>query len=195
MSHRCRCLTEGNRQRNDACCQHGADVLVPEREAILRRSAQVASVMRESRRDPRTWFDDREPGFDPEAPGGIVIRTATSDPNDDTSGCVFLEHTGERGCGLHRAALQYGFEPARIKPRVCHLYPLSWNDGWLGLSEDFDRYSCATDGSASVYRVMRAAVEETFGAGLIAELDRAEAQVHQRRLPVVSRDATALDGE
>jgi hypothetical protein len=108
---------------------------------------------------------------------------------------VFLEHSGERGCGLHRAALLHAFDPALIKPRVCRLYPLSWHEGWLGLSEDFDRYSCSTDGTLSVYRVMRSAVEEMFGPGLVHELDRQEARVQQRRLSVLSQGAAALDGD
>src|SRR5579871_1586586 len=57
MSHACRCRDEGDVQRNDACCQHGADVLTPEKAAILRRAAEVGSVMKESWRPSSTWFD------------------------------------------------------------------------------------------------------------------------------------------
>src|SRR5579863_2000890 len=48
MSHSCRCRDEDDVQRNDACCQHGADVLVPEKAAIMRRAAEVGSVMQAS---------------------------------------------------------------------------------------------------------------------------------------------------
>lgn len=193
MTHRCRCVTEDNRARNDACCQHGADVLIPEKAAILRRSTEIASVLRDGRRDPTQWFDERDPELDPDAPEGIILRTATSDLSDDTSGCVFLEHTGERGCGLHRAALVHGFSPLEVKPRVCRLYPLSWDKHSLGLSPDFDRYSCANDTGPSVYRVMREAVRQIFDDELIAELDRLEEKALRRRLRVLARPAAPSD--
>jgi hypothetical protein len=145
MSHSCRCRDADDVQRNDACCQHGADVLVPEKAAILRRAAEISSVLKADWRRPEAWFDERDPELDPEAPEGILLRTATTDLADESSGCVFLEHTGARGCGLHRAALVHGFDPAEIKPGVCRLYPLSLLERQLGLSPDFDRYSCAND--------------------------------------------------
>jgi Fe-S-cluster containining protein len=186
MTYGCRCLTEGNRPRNDACCQHGADVLIPEKAAILRRAPEIASIMRDGRSAAGEWFDERDPERDPDAPEGIILRTATSDLEDDTSGCVFLEHTGERGCGLHRAALVHGFSPAEIKPRVCRLYPLSWDKSVLDLSPDFDRYSCANDTGPSVYRLMRPAILEVFDGDLVRELDRLEARVLRMRLPVLA---------
>jgi hypothetical protein len=181
MTHSCRCRDEGDRQRNDACCQHGADVLIPEKAAIVRRAAEVASVMKPDWQDSTTWFDERSPELDDNAPGGIILRTGTVDPNDESSGCIFLEHTGTRGCGLHLAALVHGFDPGEIKPSVCRLYPLSYEHGRLGLSPDFDRYSCANGGGPSVYRVMRQATSAAFGAALVEELDRVEALVLRRR--------------
>ena len=191
MTHQCRCVTEDNRPRNDACCQYGADVLLPEKAAILGRAEQIASVMREDRKNPAEWFDERDPEEDPDVPGGILLRTATSDLQSDTSGCVFLEHTGERGCGLHRAALIHGFDPVEIKPRVCRLYPLSWDKRTLGLSPDFDGYSCANHAGPSVYRLMRAALGTIFDDALLMELDRLESKVQRRRLTVLSRPSVA----
>jgi hypothetical protein len=187
MSHSCRCRDAGDVQRNDACCQHGADVLIPEKAAILRRATQIASVLKENWRHPEAWFDERDPELDPDAPEGIILRTATTDLTDDSSGCVFLEHTGPRGCGLHRAALEHGFDPAEIKPGVCRLYPLSLLDRELGLSPDFDRYSCANDDGPTVYRLMRGAVSEAFGPGLVEELDRMESGIVKRRLRLLPR--------
>jgi hypothetical protein len=191
MTHSCRCRDEDDSQRNDACCQHGADVLVPEKAAILRRAADVASVMKADWRQPVTWFDERAPELDPDAPEGIVLRTATVDPNDESSGCVFLDHTGTRGCGLHLAAMVHGFDPAEIKPSVCSLYPLSHIERRLGLSPDFDRYSCANDDGPSVYRVTREAVAAVFGADLVEELDRVESEILKRKLPILRRSASA----
>ena len=182
MNHSCRCKDAGDSQRNDACCQHGADVLVPEKAAILRRAAEVASVMKADWQQPATWFDERAPELDPDVPEGIILRTGTVDPDDESSGCVFLEHTGTRGCGLHRTAVVHGFDPAEIKPSVCSLYPVSHIERRLGLSPDFDRYSCANDEGPTVYRLMRGAIDAAFGAGLVEELDRVESEVLKRRL-------------
>jgi hypothetical protein len=183
IQHQCRCR-DGDIQRNDACCQYGADVLLPEKQAILRRKTEIAAVLKPHRRDATQWFDERDPEEDPSAPGGILLRTATSDPDNETSGCIFLEHTGARGCGLHRAALDSGFSPAEVKPRACRLYPLSWNVRWLGLSPDFHDYSCANDGGPTVYRLMRQVLSDIFDPALVVELDRVESQVLRRRLPI-----------
>jgi hypothetical protein len=191
MSHSCRCRDQGDIQRNDACCQHGADVLIPEKAAILRRAAEVASVMKADWRQPTKWFDERDPELDPDVPEGIILRTATVDPHDESSGCVFLDHTGTRGCGLHLTAMVHGFDPAEIKPSVCSLYPVSHIGRRLGLSPDFDRYSCANDDGPSVYRVTREAIGAVFGAELVEELDRVEAEILKRRLPVLRRAASA----
>jgi hypothetical protein len=191
MNHSCRCRDEDDSQRNDACCQHGADVLIPEKAVILRRAAEVASVMKEDWRQPSTWFDERDPEVDPSVPEGIILRTGTVDLDDESSGCIFLEHTGSRGCGLHLAAMMHGFDPAEIKPSVCILYPVSHLGRRLGLSPDFDRYSCANDDGPSVYRVTRDAIAAVFGAALVEELDRVEAEILKRRLPVLRRSASA----
>jgi hypothetical protein len=187
MTHSCRCRDEDDLQRNDACCQHGADVLIPEKAAILKRAAEVSSVMKGTWRDPANWFDERSPERDRDAPGGILLRTGTVDPGDDTSGCIFLENTGTRGCGLHLAALVHGFDPNEIKPGVCRLYPLSYGRRRLRFSPDFDRYSCANDAGPSVYRVMRGALAANFGDALVDELDRIEADVLKRPVPASPR--------
>jgi hypothetical protein len=185
MTHSCRCRDDGDSQRNDACCQHGADVPIPEKAAILRRAAEIASVMKADWRQPSTWFDEREPELDADV--GMVLRTRTVDPDDESSGCIFLEHTGPRGCGLHRAALVHGFDPVEIKPTVCRLYPLTYDNRRLSLSSDFDRYSCANDDGPTVYRVMRQAVGEAFGPALVEELDRVESELTRRKLRLLPR--------
>jgi hypothetical protein len=65
---------------------------------------------------------------------------------------------------------------------VCSLYPISHIGQRLGLSPDFDRYSCANDEGPTVYRVAREAVGAVFGAGLVEELDRLESEILRRRL-------------
>jgi Fe-S-cluster containining protein len=191
MAHACVCREENDRQRNDACCRFGADVLIPEKAAILRRAPQIAAVLKNDRRDPAGWFDETDPEEDPDAPGGILLRTATQEPGVETSGCVFLDHDGQRGCALHRAALQFAFDPAEIKPAVCRLYPLSASRRRLRLSPDFDWYSCAGDAGPTVYRLMRGELASIYGDGLVTQLDRLEREHLRRRLRVAPRRAPA----
>jgi len=171
MQHRCLCRDQGDRARADACCQHGADVLPQEKLAILRRASEIASVLKPDWRSPERWFDERDPEPLVDDPSVMVIRTGTTDLDVDDSGCVFLENVGTRGCGLHLAALRYDFDPGEIKPSVCRLYPLDLEVGRLGLSSDFDRYSCANNGTRSVYSAMRNVLTEMFGEELVRALD------------------------
>jgi Fe-S-cluster containining protein len=187
MAHGCLCRDEGDRLELDACCQHGADVQIPETKAILKKTREIASVLKPAWRNPRTWFDDREPAHDPAVPGGLWIRTATTNPDDDASGCVFLEHTGTRGCGLHLAALTHGFDPADVKPEVCQTYPLYLDDGRLAFSDDFDRYSCARTGSDTVYEVMRPTLARLYGSDAVEAIDAVEKRVRPAALRVLAR--------
>ena len=185
MVHACRCDDEGGKVKLDACCQHGADLNLVEREAILARAPEIARVLDPKFRPTERWFDDSAPEEDPDVPSGILIRTGVAGSHE-ASGCVFLQHDN-RGCALHRAALENGFAPNEIKPQVCRLYPLAYGWGELGLSDDFHRYSCANEtGGPTVYRLMRGVVADVFGVDLVARLDRLERQVLGRRLPLVS---------
>ena len=185
MTHACQCLDEGGRELLDACCQHGADVDLFERDAILRRTAEIQPVLRPPFRDPALWFKDDEAEPDPDAPSGILTRTGRARPDEEAGSCIFLQHDG-RGCALHRAALAHDFDPAEIKPAVCRLYPLGFGLGVLGLSDDFDRYSCAHHApeSPSVYQVTRSTIAEVFGHDVVHQLDRVERNIMRRRLPV-----------
>jgi hypothetical protein len=157
-----------------------------ERDAILRRTREVASVMPGELKQTARWFDEREPEADVDAPSGTIVRTATLDLEDEASGCVFLHHGGGRGCALHRAAVEHGFDPAEIKPLVCRLYPISWGEQTIGLSDDFARYDCATAAGPTVYRLMRSALLAVFGVDLVRQLDRLERQILPRKLPLLA---------
>jgi hypothetical protein len=188
MSHACVCRDEGDRPLDDACCQHGCDVDLFEKAAILRRRQEIARVLDARFRDPARWFDEREPEHDPDAyPSGTAVRAATQG-DGDSSGCVFLAHDG-RGCALHRAALDNGFAPDEIKPAICRLYPLAIDgDFCLGFSDDFERYDCAGDPSGpTVYRLMRGVIGDLFGEPLLRKLDHVERALLGRRLPMAAR--------
>jgi Fe-S-cluster containining protein len=188
MTHACRCRDEDDRRLDDACCQHGCDVDLFEKAAILSRKDEIAAVLREPFRDPARWFDESDPEHDLQAyPSGTAVRSGLAGA-DEASGCIFLQHDS-RGCALHRAALESGFAPEEIKPAVCRLYPLALDgDRSLGFSDDFDRYSCAGEaGGPTVYRLMRGTIGDIFGRSLVRKLDQVERSQLGRRLPLAAR--------
>jgi hypothetical protein len=185
MAHECRCRDEDDRRLLDACCQHGADVDLRERDAILRRREEIAAVLRPEFRNPTLWWAPDAPEPDDEFPSGFAVRTGVAGEHD-ASGCVFLQHDA-RGCALHRAALANDFDPDEIKPAVCRLYPLSYGEGALGFSDDFHRYSCAGDaGGPTVYRLARDTLAGVFGWDAVWLLDAVERRLLRRRLPLVA---------
>src|SRR5262245_62458575 len=138
MTHRCT-MVETHALKLDACCQYGCDVAVTERDAILARAGTIRDVLAERARD-LPWFDESEPEQDPDV--GTVVRTATLD-----DGCIFLAHD-RRGCAIHRAALEQGWDYRGVKPTVCRLFPLTYGDGAIMVSDDYPDYSCAYEPDA-----------------------------------------------
>jgi Fe-S-cluster containining protein len=169
MSHTCSLLHEGHRVKLDACCQHGADVDLGERDEILGHADQIRALLRAEVKHVSWFSTDVE--HDADFPSGALVRSARHG-----EGCIFLAHD-RRGCAIHRAALAGGWDLAGVKPHVCRLFPLSYTDDAIVLSDDYADYSCSLDAAApSVYRVARDAVRDVFGAALVAALDEAEAR-------------------
>jgi Fe-S-cluster containining protein len=180
MSHHCT-MHETGTLKLDACCQYGCDVDLFERDAIVARAETIRPVLRAEARD-LPWFDEREPEHDPDVPSGTVVRTATLG-----DGCIFLAHD-RRGCAIHRASIEQGWDFRGTKPAVCRLFPLTYGDGAIFVSDDYPDYSCAYDDSApTLYRVTRDALADLFGAALVAAMDAAETRVLARQLPLVTR--------
>lgn len=181
MTHAC-ATRETGVHRNDVCCQYGCDVDLTERDAILARAAEIKSILHPEVRDLE-WFDDSEPEEDPDTPSGTVIRTAVHN-----GACIFLSHE-KRGCAIHRAALEQGWDFRGVKPSICRLYPLTYGDGAIFVSDDYPEYSCAYVADApTLYRVARDTLADIFGEDLVRAMDAAEAEVlaaEPKRLPVV----------
>jgi hypothetical protein len=181
MSHSC-AIRETQTVKLDACCQYGCDVDLLERDAILARAESIRPVLAaEVRALP--WFDESAPEHDPDTPSGTVIRTAVH-----KDGCLFLSHD-RRGCAIHRASLEQGWDFRGTKPSICRLFPLSYGEGAIVVSDDYPDYSCAYEPNApTLYRVAREALADIFGADLVRAMDAAEALVlaaEPKRLPVV----------
>jgi hypothetical protein len=179
MSHECRLLEEHGRRKLDACCQYGVDVDLGERDNILARAGEIGALLRDEVKGRPWFFADEQ--VDADFPSGRYVRTTTwPDPEVDTAGaggCIFLAHDG-RGCAIHRASIEGGWDFHGTKPHVCRLFPLSYDAESIVLSDDYADYSCAKDPSApTVYRVARADLGAIFGAALVDALDAAEARV------------------
>lgn len=154
----------------EACCQYGADTDLAERDAILARRDQIAPLLDEAARDA-PWFTT-EVQEDPDYPSGRHVRTATFG-----GGCVFLAHD-KRGCAIHRAAFEQGWDFHGVKPNICRLFPLSYDGDVICISDDYEDYDCAdAPGAPTLYRVGRDTLGAVFGAALVEALDAVEAQV------------------
>jgi Fe-S-cluster containining protein len=169
MTHSCT-MVASHTKKLDACCQYGADVDLHERDNILARADELRAILTPAAAAAR-WFDP-ELEADDDMPSGHVTRTETHG-----DGCVFLSHDG-RGCAIHRASIENGWDFHGTKPHVCRLFPLSYTSDTIVISDDYLDYSCAYDASApSLYRVARDTLSAVFGPALVIALDRAEAHV------------------
>jgi Fe-S-cluster containining protein len=177
MTHRCAMHAEG-REHLEACCQHGCDVDLFERDAIHAHADDIRRVLHPDVRDA-PWFHDETLEVDPDAPSGMFVRTRVHG-----SGCIFLQHD-RRGCAIHRAGLEHGWDFRVVKPGVCQLFPLTYTSDAIVVSNDYEDYSCAHDATApTLYRVTRDALASVFDEALVRAMDAAEARVASRRLPL-----------
>ena len=183
MTHRCAVIDEvrdSHSEKLDACCQYGCDVDLAERAAILARADDVHALLRSEVKDSR-WFDPEEE-IDPDYPSGRVVRTEVFE-----GGCIFLAHD-RRGCAIHRASLERGWDFRGVKPAICRLFPLSYEADTIMIAEEYPEYSCAHVDGPTLYRLTRDTLGELFGADLVGALDASERTVlarEPRRLPVV----------
>lgn len=178
MTHRCT-MVPAPAERLDACCQYGCDVDLQERAAIEARGGEIRALLSPSAREAR-WFDPEEE-VDADYPSGRVVRTEVHE-----GGCIFLAHD-RRGCAIHRAALEGGWDLRGVKPAICRLFPVSYQGDTIIIAEEFPEYSCAHVDGPTLYRLTRDTLAELFGEDLVVAMDAAEAQVlgaAPRRLPV-----------
>lgn len=146
----------------DACCQHGVDVSVLERDRILARADEIERATGTVR---DTWFVPGETS-DPDFAGGAATRTAMAD-----GACVFLQR-GARGCALHAFALREGTDYHDLKPMVSALFPVTFGGGALLCSEEIVDGSLVCGGvGPTAYEMARAELEYYFGGALVSELD------------------------
>lgn len=149
---------------HDACCDHGVDVEVTTVARILREAAALEPLVGTP---SELWFT-HELERDRDFPGGAYRRTAVVD-----GACVFRNRRG-RGCLLHAHCLSTRRDYHELKPLVSSLFPLTFGDGLLSLSNELSTedspFVCAVEGP-SVYRAQRSELAWYFGEDLVRELD------------------------
>ncbi|MDQ3367875.1 MAG: DUF3109 family protein [Myxococcota bacterium] len=188
MTHDCTMVDKDPHVRKlDACCQYGCDVDLRERDAILARADDIRPLLRAEVKDV-PWFDS-EIEDDADYPSGQVVRSAVHE-----DGCLFLAHD-RRGCAIHRASIEGSWDFHGVKPAICRLFPLSYEEDTIVIADEFPEYSCAHVDGPTLYRITRDALAAIFDPALVVAMDKAEAQVlaaqaaaqaaEPRRLPVV----------
>ncbi|MEP6991249.1 MAG: hypothetical protein ABJA80_09990 [bacterium] len=146
----------------DACCQHGVDVSIVERDRILAHAAELAPRIGLA---PESWFEATVTP-DVDFPGGGATRTRVVDGR-----CVFLQRSS-RGCTLHALALETGDDFHHLKPMVSTLFPVTFGEETLFCSEELTDASLVCAGAGpTAYDMARVEIGYYFGEALVAELD------------------------
>jgi Fe-S-cluster containining protein len=148
----------------DWCCWYGADVDIENAKRIEARSGdieQYTGIPKER------WFDPEDTCEDYEAPGQLWLRTTAS-----SGACIFLNRS-TRGCMLHSFSIEKKIDYHELKPFVCAIFPLTYEDGLLIHADEVEDQSlvCAGQG-LSLYEGVRDELSFYFGAELVLELDR-----------------------
>ncbi len=153
---------------HDWCCSYGADIDIENVEKIQQHKDEILPFIRQSDGE---WFEAEYTYYE-EYAGNQYTRINTLGPR-----CVFISKD-QRGCGLHRYALSRQMDYHEIKPIVCILFPLSFEEGLLCPAAELDDGSLICSGSGtSVYRAMRDELEYYFGHEFVGELDGIEREV------------------
>ncbi|HLL25789.1 MAG TPA: hypothetical protein VK427_26810 [Kofleriaceae bacterium] len=181
MTHACAMVDrEPHLHKVDACCQYGCDVDLIERDAILAKADDIRPLLRDEVKDA-PWFD-KDVEDDPDYPSGKVVRSALHENR-----CLFLAHDN-RGCAIHRASIERGWDFRGVKPAICRLFPLSYEEDTILIADEYPEYSCAHVDGPTLYRISRDTIGDVFGPELVTAMDSAEARVlaaAPRRLPVI----------
>ena len=154
----------------DACCDHGVDADAPVVALVLARAAEIEPHVGV----PRDQWFEAETEHDADAPGGWFRRTRVRDGR-----CVFRHRTG-RGCVLHGFALGAGIDYHDVKPMVSTLFPVTFAEGTLFVSDELDDGTlvCAGDGPTA-YEAARPELAYYFGEEFVAELDGLAAETSE----------------
>lgn len=145
----------------DMCCWYGCQTDGAEKDRILTYATELESRLGIT---ASQWFED-EIVKNPDYPSGETIRTRVH-----RNKCVFYNHR-LRGCELQRFAVDKGMDWHLLKPMICSLFPLGWEQGYLFVSSFLDELPCR-DRGASVFELQKEELRFYFGTELVSKLEK-----------------------
>jgi Fe-S-cluster containining protein len=145
----------------DVCCSHGCQVDLQERDRIL----AVAEGLEQRMQIPAERWFEHEPTIDPDFPSGAYVRAQTHNGK-----CVFYDWK-QRGCGIHRYAVENGIDYHALKPMVCSLFPITWEQDRLFVSDFLAELPC-NDQGPRVFDVQKDELKHYFGEPFVAAIER-----------------------
>ena len=166
---------------NDACCAYGVDVAIDEARRMEEHGDALARYTQVAR---ERWFDG---SFEADAdfPGQGYTATGIG-----PRGCIFLNPMG-RSCMVHAFCAQNEMDYHDLKPMVCCLFPVTFNEGLLSPSIDVDDQSLiCLDQGVSLYTGAREELRYYFGDELVAELDALQTTCLSVMIPAESLPIT-----
>ncbi len=147
----------------DSCCKYGTDVDV---ENLGRINEYVEELEKYVGIKRDEWFEDGIKPY-PEYPSGAFVRTRK---NRDS--CVFLNQKG-RGCMIHAFCLNERLDYHLLKPMLCSIFPLTFDNGLLHPAVEVEDRSLVCLGTGeTLYVGIWGELEFYFGSGLVTELDK-----------------------
>lgn len=146
---------------DDICCSYGCAVDRQEVATILKYAGQLEP---ELGIPSSRWFEDKFES-DVDYPSGEVCRTKVLNGR-----CVFFKR-GFRGCSIHRFGLNKGVDIHQIKPMVCSLFPVTWEDDRMFVSSFLDELPCKDKG-VTVFEAQKDVLKVYFGSDFVSELER-----------------------
>jgi len=132
-------------------------------ERILSYSSQLEAEMEIP---SSQWFKD-EVETDINYPSGETIMTRIYNNK-----CVFYKHS-HRGCSLQRFCIERGMDIHLLKPMVCCLFPVAWENKRLYVSGFLDELPCRDNG-ISVFEAQKNELRIYLGYDFVAELERSQ---------------------
>lgn len=144
----------------DMCCSYGCQVDAREKAGILVFARKLEADLRLPSLE---WFE-AETITDPDYPSGKAVRTRVY-----SGKCVFYDHA-LRGCTPHKFAQEKGLDRHLLKPMVCSLFPIGWEQCRLFVSSFLDELPCK-DRGISAFEAQKGELRIYFGPDLVSELE------------------------
>ncbi|ODS36401.1 MAG: hypothetical protein A7315_14100 [Candidatus Altiarchaeales archaeon WOR_SM1_79] len=151
---------------HDACCFSGVDI---DTDNVKRLEKYSVSLMKKIPKS--NWFTGKYMK-DKNFSGGSYTRTQVID-----NACVFLNRNS-RGCLIHSFCIEKNIDVHKLKPVVCCLFPITFDEGLLLPSDSVgDNTLICLHSGETLYRGERNDLLYYFGSEFILELDEMESLV------------------